>query len=74
MLQQKKVSELDFSCILKPETLACLDRWSQLGNEDEFVAKVFFTLREMYTVVRGRLNHSTTTKDTFVATPQYKGA
>ena len=74
ILKKKKLSELDFVSILKPEPLGVLETWLSLNNEQEFVERVIFTLREMYTVVRGRTNYSTTMRDAFVDAPQFANA
>ena len=37
ILKQKKLSELDFASILKPEPLAVLEAWLSLNNEQEFI-------------------------------------
>jgi hypothetical protein len=67
--KQKKLSELDFASILKPEPLGVLEAWLSLNNEQEFIDRVLSTLREMYTVVRSRSNYSTTMRDAFVDAP-----
>lgn len=60
VVKKKRFSDLDFSSILKPEPLAMLEKWIQCDNEDEFTARVYFTLRDMYTIVRGQSNFTTT--------------
>ncbi len=49
-----------------------LEKWITAENEEEFTARVFFTLRDMYTIIRGKMNFSTTQRDHFVDTPQYE--
>lgn len=40
--------------ILKPEPMMMIEKWIANESEEEFTAKVFFTLREMYTIVKGK--------------------
>jgi len=65
------LSELDFSCILKPDVLAVLERWIIQDNEEEFTSRTFFTLREMYTQIRAKSNFNTTTRDHYVDAPKF---
>ena len=44
---------MDFTSILKYEPLTMLEKWLAFENEDEFTSRVYFTLRDMYTIVRG---------------------
>jgi hypothetical protein len=59
-VKRKRFSELDFASILKPAPLMMLEKWITAENEEEFTARVFFTLRDMYTIIRGKMNFSTT--------------
>ena len=74
IIKKKKFSELDFAAILKSEPLRIIEKWVGVDNEEEFTARVFFTLREMYTIVRGKSIFSTTMRDHFIDKPQYGGA
>lgn len=69
IVQKKKLSDLDFASILKPAPLAMIEKWISNGSEEEFTAKVFFTLRDMYTIVRGKSNFATTNRDLFIDAP-----
>ena len=60
IVRRKKLSEMDFCSILKPEPLRMIERWITGGSEEEFIERAFSTLRAMYTVVRGKIHHSTT--------------
>lgn len=51
-----------------------IEKWISIGSEEEFTAKVFFTLRDMYTIVRSKTNFATTNGDVFVDAPKYPGA
>merc|ERR1719469_1594967 len=54
-LQKKKLSDLPISRILKPSVLRVFEHWLQINDQDEFTQKLFFTLREMNTVVSNQL-------------------
>lgn len=54
IIKKNKFSDLDFTSILKPEPLRMLENWVQFNNEDEFLSRVYFTLRSMYTIIRGK--------------------
>ena len=55
ILQKKKLSDLPISRILKPSVLRVFEHWLQINDQDEFTQKLFFTLREMNTVVSNQL-------------------
>jgi len=74
IVKKKRLSELDFASILKPTACAMIEKWIAGGSEEEFTARVFFTLRAMYTIVRGRSNFSTTNGEFLVDTPKYQGS
>lgn len=74
IVKKKRLSELDFASILKPTSCAMIEKWIAGGSEEEFTARVFFTLRDMYTIVRGKTTFSTTNRDLFVDAPRYAGA
>ena len=69
IVKKNKFSDLDFTSILKQEPLMILEKWIQCDNEDEFTARVYFTLRDMYTICRGQSNYNTTQRDHFVDAP-----
>lgn len=73
IVKKNKFSELDFTSILKPEPLAMLEKWVQFNNEDEFTARVYFTLRSMYTKIRGQATFNTTSREHFIDAPQFAG-
>ena len=71
IVKRKKFSELDFASILKPAALQIIEKWINNDSEEEFTARVYFTLRDMYTIVRGKTYFSTTNRDLYVDTPKY---
>lgn len=71
IVKKKRFSELDFASILKQEPCAMIERWIIGDSDQEFVSRVFFTLRDMYTIVRGKSNFATTNRDLYVDAPKY---
>ena len=74
IVKKRKFSELDFTSILKPEALSILEHWIIQENEDELTARVYFTIRDMYTIIRSTSNFTTTQRESFVDAPMYQGA
>lgn len=74
IVKKKRLSELDFASILKPVQCAMIEKWIAGDSEEEFTARVFFTLRDMYTIVRGKTMFGTTNRDLYVDAPKYAGA
>lgn len=74
VVNKKRFSELDLASILKPEAMMMIEKWIANESEEEFTARVFFTLREMYTIVKGKTQFSTTNKELFVDAPLYEGS
>lgn len=54
--------------------MAMIEKWINSENEEEFTARVFFTLREMYTIVKGKNHFGTTNKELYIDAPKYEGA
>jgi hypothetical protein len=51
-----------------------IEKWIAIGSEEEFTAKVFFTLRDMYTFVRGKSNFTTTNREQLIDAPKIPGS
>ena len=51
-----------------------IERWIIGDSDEEFISRVFFTLREMYTVIRAKANYATTNRDIYIDAPKYNGA
>jgi hypothetical protein len=51
-----------------------IEKWISIGSEEEFTAKVFFTLRDMYTIVRGKANFTTTNREQLIDAPKIPGS
>jgi len=74
IVKKKRFSELDFASILKPGPLFMIEKWINGESEEEFTSRVFFTLRDMYTIVRGKSCFATTNRDLYVDAPKYVGS
>lgn len=40
------------SSILKANVAEYIGRWIKINDQDEFTGRIYFTLREIYTVIR----------------------
>ena len=40
-----------------------LNRWLMINDQDKFTGRIFFTIREMYTVVKNRMADKPTSHD-----------
>jgi hypothetical protein len=48
----KKFSELPINQILIPEVVSILTKWLTINDQDMFTGRIYFTIREMYTVIK----------------------
>ena len=55
ILKEKSFAELPISQILKPDIREMLNKWLAINDQDKFTGRIFFTVREMYTVVKNKL-------------------
>lgn len=55
ILKDKQFSTLPSAQILKPHIRAMLNKWLSINDQDKFTGRIFFTIREMYTVVKNKL-------------------
>lgn len=54
VLRNKRLSNLEISHYLKPDAVRYIERWLSFGNSDEFVKRVYFTIREIHTIVKNQ--------------------
>lgn len=54
VIRQKKLRDLEISTYLKPEAISYLEKWLGFNNSDEFVKRVYFTIREIHTCVKNQ--------------------
>jgi hypothetical protein len=74
IVKQKPLSELPISSPLKPEITSILEKWIGINDQDEFTRRIFFTLREMFTIVKAQFAPNTTTGDLFLKKKSYVGS
>ncbi len=55
VLKEKQFSTLPSAQILKPAIRGYLTKWLQINDQDKFTGRIFFTVREMFTVVKNKL-------------------
>lgn len=55
IIKQKSFAKLPIAQILKPQIRDYLNNWLRINDQDKFTGRIFFTVREMYTVVKNRL-------------------
>jgi hypothetical protein len=51
-MKQRKFKELEISKFITPEVAGYLEKWISIGNNDEFVKRVYFTIREIHTIIK----------------------
>lgn len=67
ILKMKKLDELPFNEILLPEVVKILAKWLIINDQDMFTGRIYFTIREMYTVVKSQIATITTNHDNFIS-------
>jgi len=65
ILTKKKFSELQISQILKPDVIRILSKWLMINDQDKFTGRIYFTVREMFTVVKNQMSELPTSHDIF---------
>ena len=55
MLKDKHFDRLAIAQVLKPHIRQILNKWLNINDQDKFTGRIFFTCREMYTVVKSKL-------------------
>lgn len=65
ILKMKKFSELPFKDILLPEVVQILTKWLLINDQDMFTGRIYFTIREMYTVIKNQVAVVTTSHEEF---------
>ena len=54
ILKYKKFSELQIASFLKPHIVLYIEQWLSLNDQEDFTGRIYFTIREMYTVLRNQ--------------------
>lgn len=52
VIKQKKFRSLEISSYMKPDAAMYIEKWLALGNQDDFVKRVYFTIREIHTIIK----------------------
>jgi hypothetical protein len=53
ILKHKKFSKLPIATVLKPNVVNTVERWLGINDQDEFTRRVYATVRDIYTAVKG---------------------
>jgi len=51
-LKQKKFGSLDISKFINPEAVKYVEKWMSINDYDDFIKRLFFTTREINTIIR----------------------
>lgn len=54
ILRYKKFSQLRISSILKPHVVSTIERWLQVNDQDEFTKRIYYTVRDVFTIIRNQ--------------------
>lgn len=73
ILKMKKFNELPINEILLPEVVSILTKWLTINDQDMFTGRIYFTIREMYTVIKNQIATITTNHENFVSPVKYQG-
>lgn len=73
ILKTKKFNELPINEILLPEVVSILTKWLMINDQDMFTGRIYFTIREMYTVIKNQIATITTNHENFVSPVKYAG-
>ena len=65
-MKSKKFTDLPIASILKPQVRQILNRWLEINDQDKFTGRIYFTVREMFTVVRNSVADIPTSHDSFI--------
>ena len=65
VMKERKFRELDYSKPLKEMVSIYVEKWLLVGQEDELISTVYFTLRDLYTFIKANEIPNTTTSHFF---------
>jgi hypothetical protein len=66
VIKQKKLRDLEISKFLQTEAVNSIERWVENNLHDEFTEKLYFTLREIHTIVKNQAATIPTSSDSFI--------
>jgi hypothetical protein len=65
-MKWKKFKTLEISKYVQPAAAAYIEKWLGINDSDEFIKKIFFTLRDIHSVVRNQEPATTTNSNFFL--------
>ena len=63
ILRDKPFCKLPIAQVLKPQIAAMLGRWLTINDQDKFTGRIYYTVREMFTVIKNQLADVPTSQD-----------
>ena len=63
VLNQKPFVRQQIAQVLKPDIATMLSRWLTINDQDKFTGRIFYTVREMFTVVKNQLAEVPTSQE-----------
>lgn len=67
VLQSKPLLKLQCSQVLKPHIAQLLSKWLTINDQDKFTSRIFYTIREMFTVCKNQLADVPTSQENHAA-------
>jgi len=52
ILKQKPFKSLEISEYIQDNVVNFIDKWVRINDQDEFTKRIYFTIREIHTIVR----------------------
>jgi hypothetical protein len=65
VLKNKKFKQLEIAQFIQPNAATYIEKWITLNNQDEFTKRIYFTIRDMHSIVRNLEPSSTTATNFF---------
>ena len=62
-MRDKPFTKLPIAQVLKPQISAMLGRWLTINDQDKFTGRIYYTVREMFTVIKNQLADVPTSQD-----------
>lgn len=66
VIKQKPFRQLDISSYVMPLPAEFIEKWIKINNQDEFTKRIYFTIREIHTIVKNQEAPITTKKQFFL--------
>lgn len=54
ILKQKNFRELEISKYIQPEKAQYIEKWVKINDQDEYTKRIYFTIREINTIVKNQ--------------------